>query len=183
MWQLRPRPKETVSLEIPKDTLESLKKVAVNRDMSLEALLKLYIGQSLRQDLAKLFSNRVLEATAQVLARHIQSEEEISTIIQENSVDDIIASGPQAEFLEQAARILKPGERIYINANFSNRYRFGTTTGKKPPDDETLSRLGLQLVRDEGSLDSRFSSLVFRRTDGTEIPRVTVKAVIFERIE
>jgi hypothetical protein len=26
--QLRPRPKETVSLEIPKDTLESLKKVA-----------------------------------------------------------------------------------------------------------------------------------------------------------
>jgi hypothetical protein len=51
--------------------------------MSLEALLKLYIGQSLRQDLAKLFSNRVLEATAQVLARHLQSEEEISTIIQE----------------------------------------------------------------------------------------------------
>jgi hypothetical protein len=37
----------------------------------------------LRQDLAKLFSNRVLEATAQVLAQHIQSEEEISTIIQE----------------------------------------------------------------------------------------------------
>jgi len=81
--QLRPRPKETVSLEISQDTLESLKKVAVSRDMSLEALLKLYIGQSLRQDLAKLFSNRVLEATAQVLARHIQSEEEISTIIQE----------------------------------------------------------------------------------------------------
>ncbi|HEY9675019.1 MAG TPA: hypothetical protein V6D11_26495 [Waterburya sp.] len=51
--------------------------------MSLEALLKLYIGQSLRQDLAKLFSNRVLEATAQALARHIQSEEKISTIIQE----------------------------------------------------------------------------------------------------
>ncbi|HAA27627.1 MAG TPA: hypothetical protein DCE56_08085 [Cyanobacteria bacterium UBA8553] len=81
--QLHPRPKETVSLEIPKDTLNSLKKVAVSRDMSLEALLKIYIGQCLRQDLAKLFSNRVLEATAQVLARHIQSEEEISTIIQE----------------------------------------------------------------------------------------------------
>ncbi len=82
-FQLHPRPKETVSLEIPKDTLESLKKVAVSRDMSLEALLKLYIGQNLRQDLAKLFSNRVLEATAQVLARHIQSEEENLTIIQE----------------------------------------------------------------------------------------------------
>jgi hypothetical protein len=81
--QLHPRPKQTVSLEIPSDTLESLKKVAASRDMSLEALLKFYIGQGLRQDLAKLFSNRILEATAQVLARHIQSEEEISDILQE----------------------------------------------------------------------------------------------------
>jgi len=81
--QLHPRAKETVTIEIPKDTLDSLKKVAANRDMSLEALLKFYIGQGLRQDLAKLFSNRVLEATAQVLGRHINSEEEISTIIQE----------------------------------------------------------------------------------------------------
>jgi transcriptional regulator of met regulon len=81
--QLRSRPHETVSLEIPKDTLESLKKVAESRDMSCEALLKFYIGQGLRQDLAKLFSNRVLEATAQVLARHIQSEAEISDILQE----------------------------------------------------------------------------------------------------
>ncbi|WP_424099667.1 hypothetical protein [Moorena producens] len=45
-----------------------LKKVATSRDMSCEALLKLYIGQGLREDLAKLFSNRVLEATAQVKA-------------------------------------------------------------------------------------------------------------------
>ncbi|BAY31718.1 hypothetical protein NIES2107_36040 [Nostoc carneum NIES-2107] len=80
---LRPRPVETVSIQIPKDTLDSLKKVAVNRDMAVEALLKFYIGQGLRQDLAKLFSDRVLESTAEVLARHIQSEEEISNIIQE----------------------------------------------------------------------------------------------------
>ncbi|NDJ24260.1 hypothetical protein GS682_21940 [Nostoc sp. B(2019)] len=80
---LRPRDTETVSIKIPTDTLESLKKVAANRDMSLEGLLKFYIGQSLRQDLAKLFSERVLESTAQVLARHIQSEEEILKIIQE----------------------------------------------------------------------------------------------------
>ena len=78
-----PRPQETVSLKIPTDTLESLKKVAASRDMSVEALLKFYIGQGLRQDLAKLFSNRVLEATAQVLARHIQSEEEIAHILAE----------------------------------------------------------------------------------------------------
>lgn len=54
--QLHPRSKETVSIEIPEDTLDSLKKVAVSRDMSVEALLKFYIGQGLRQDLAKLFS-------------------------------------------------------------------------------------------------------------------------------
>ncbi|MDZ7960719.1 MAG: hypothetical protein RMY34_23030 [Aulosira sp. DedQUE10] len=80
---LRSRPVETVSIQIPKDTLDSLKKVAVNRDMVLEALLKFYIGQGLRQDLAKLFSERVLQSTAEVLAQHIQSEEEISNIIQE----------------------------------------------------------------------------------------------------
>ncbi len=80
---LRPRATETVSIKIPTNTLQSLKKVAASRDMSVEALLKFYIGQNLRQDLAKLFSDRVIESTAQVLARHIQSEDEIATIIQE----------------------------------------------------------------------------------------------------
>ncbi|MGI2903805.1 BrnT family toxin [Tolypothrix sp. VBCCA 56010] len=51
---LRPRATETVSIKIPTDTLQYLKKVAASRDMSVEALLKLYIGQNLRQDLAKL---------------------------------------------------------------------------------------------------------------------------------
>jgi hypothetical protein len=80
---LKLRETETVSIKIPKETLESLKKVAANRDMSLEGLLKFYIGQSLRQDLSKLFSERVLESTAQVLTRHIQSEDEILAIMQE----------------------------------------------------------------------------------------------------
>ncbi|NEO74950.1 hypothetical protein [Moorena sp. SIO4G3] len=81
--QLHPRPQEKVSLDIPTDTLASLKKVAASRDMSCEALLKLYIGQGLRQDLAKSFSKRVLEATAEVLAKHISSEAEIADILQE----------------------------------------------------------------------------------------------------
>jgi hypothetical protein len=63
--------------------------VAASRDMSVEALLKFYIGQGLRQDLAKLFSERVLETTAQVLARHIQSEEVISAIIREIRVEAV----------------------------------------------------------------------------------------------
>ena len=52
--KVRPREAETVSLQIPKDTLASLKKVAEQRDMSLDALLKLYIGKYLRQDLSQL---------------------------------------------------------------------------------------------------------------------------------
>ena len=79
----RPRATESVSLQIPADTLASLKKVAANRDMSYQALLKLYVGQGLRQDLARMLADRVLETTAQVLAQHIQSEEEVSAIIRE----------------------------------------------------------------------------------------------------
>ncbi|MEG4916378.1 hypothetical protein [Microcoleus sp. B7-D4] len=81
--QLRPRTAERVSLNIPIDTLASLEKIAANRDMSVEALLKFYIGQGLREDLAKVFSERLLDKTAQVLARHLESAEEISTIIRE----------------------------------------------------------------------------------------------------
>jgi hypothetical protein len=79
----RPRPVETVSIEIPTDVLESLKKVAASRDMSYQALLKFYIGQGLRQDLARMFADRILETTAEVLARHLQSEEEVSAIMRE----------------------------------------------------------------------------------------------------
>ena len=45
----RPRATEKVSIEIPKDLLDSLKQVAANRDMSVQALLKSYIGQGSRQ--------------------------------------------------------------------------------------------------------------------------------------
>ena len=47
---IRPRPTEKVSIKIPTDTLESLQKIAALKDMSVEALLKFYIGQGLRQD-------------------------------------------------------------------------------------------------------------------------------------
>lgn len=80
---LRPRPTESVSIDIPTDTLTALKKVAAKRDMSYQALLKFYIGQGLREDLAGLFGDSVLETTAEVLAKHIQSADEVSAILQE----------------------------------------------------------------------------------------------------
>lgn len=81
--RVHPRDSETVSLQIPKDTLESLKKVAEQREMPLEALLKLYVGKCLRQDLSQLFANQVMNSTAKVLARYHHSEEEVSKILQE----------------------------------------------------------------------------------------------------
>jgi hypothetical protein len=81
--KLRTRETESVSIPIPKDTLVSLSKVAASRDMSVSALLKFYIGQGLRHDLAALLGDRVLETTEQVLTKHIQSQEEVSSIIHE----------------------------------------------------------------------------------------------------
>lgn len=40
--RLKPRLTESVTIEIPIDTMESLRRVAANRDMSDAALLKLY---------------------------------------------------------------------------------------------------------------------------------------------
>ncbi|MBL8089276.1 MAG: hypothetical protein KF758_05660 [Anaerolineales bacterium] len=87
--KFRSRDSSPVTIHIPADTLTSLEKIAAGRDMSVEALLKLYIGQSMRHDLAKLSADRVLEKTAQVLKQHIQSEEEISAILKEIRVETI----------------------------------------------------------------------------------------------
>jgi hypothetical protein len=56
-----PRPQEYISLSIPTDTLASLKKIAASRNLFDEALLKLYIGQGLRQDLAKQLGDPLIE--------------------------------------------------------------------------------------------------------------------------
>ncbi len=87
--KLRSRNNKSVTIHIPADTLTSLEKIAAGRDMSVEALLKTYIGQSLRQDLAKLSADRVLEKTEQVLTKHIKSQKEISAILKEIRVESV----------------------------------------------------------------------------------------------
>lgn len=81
--QIRPRPTQAVSIDIPVDAMHTLTKVAANRDMSVQALLKLYVGQGLRQDAAQLYADRVLELTAEVLARHGASANEVAAILHE----------------------------------------------------------------------------------------------------
>ena len=87
--RLRHRPSAAVTLEIPVDTLASLEKVAAGRDMSVDALIKLYVGQGLRQELAKLYADRVLEKTAQVLTHHLQSAEQVATILKEIRIESL----------------------------------------------------------------------------------------------
>jgi hypothetical protein len=41
------------------------------------------------------------------------STSDLGRIFPNNSVDEIVVSGPQAPFIEEAAQILKPGGRIY----------------------------------------------------------------------
>jgi len=84
-----PRETDTISIEIPKDTIANLKKIASRRDMSDQALLKFYIGQGLRHDLTRFFGDFILEKTENVLTRHIQSEEEVSSIIQEIQLEAV----------------------------------------------------------------------------------------------
>ena len=81
--RLRPRASERVALSIPVDLLDKVRAAAAARDMSVEALLKLYIGQGMRQDAALRSLESLLETTAEVLARHIPSEEERAAILRE----------------------------------------------------------------------------------------------------
>ncbi|MGI8544153.1 MAG: hypothetical protein ACR2MD_11855 [Aridibacter sp.] len=85
--KFRERESEEIMLKIPKDVLASLEKVAQKRDMSVQGLLKLYIGQNLRQDLANYFSDNVLEKTEEVLSRHLQNKEEVNEILREIKLD------------------------------------------------------------------------------------------------
>jgi hypothetical protein len=87
--RLHPRPSKPITIHIPADTLASLEKISANRAMSVEALLKLYIGQSMRQDLANLSADRVLKKTEQVLKQHIRSEETVSAILKEIRVESV----------------------------------------------------------------------------------------------
>ena len=78
-----PHQVEVLSISIPVETLAAIKRVAVEQDVPYEALIKYYIGRGLREDLARMMYDRVLDQIPEVLARHIESEEEIAVIIKE----------------------------------------------------------------------------------------------------
>ena len=74
---------ESVAIELPRTAIASLEKVAQNKDMSVKALLKFYIGQGLRQDLSDLSANHLLDAVAEVLGKHLGSAVETEQLMRE----------------------------------------------------------------------------------------------------
>jgi hypothetical protein len=85
---IRPRECESVTLQLPKTVLISLRTVIEKRSMSsVKALIRFYIGRGLRQDLSQLFAEkmteRIMDTTAQVLARHLGSDAEVAAVMKE----------------------------------------------------------------------------------------------------
>ena len=82
IWWRKPESK-SVAIDLPKTAIASLKKVVQNKDMSVKALLKFYIGQGLRQDLSDLSVNQLLGAVAEVLGEHLGSAVETEQLMRE----------------------------------------------------------------------------------------------------
>ena len=74
---------KSVAIELPRTAIASLKKVAQNKDMSVKALLKFYIGRGLRQDLSNLSANQLLDAVAQVLGERLCLQAETEQLMRE----------------------------------------------------------------------------------------------------
>jgi hypothetical protein len=77
---LRRRPSKMVSIRVPKDTLEHLKLIAAQKELGYQSLLKLYIGEGLRRDLAEISRDKIVAKTVAVVRKHIMNEKKIAAI-------------------------------------------------------------------------------------------------------
>ncbi len=80
---IKPRSEEIISIKIPSDTLKQLEEIAQEKDMSLEALIRFYIGKNLREEISQKFAQKLMNSTLKVLSKHISSESEREQIIKE----------------------------------------------------------------------------------------------------
>jgi len=79
------RPMITISLRIPEDVIEDLKRVAPQRGFSgYQPLMRAYVGQGLRADLERLDSDAVA-ALVESLKRHGVSEDTISEALRDTT--------------------------------------------------------------------------------------------------
>jgi hypothetical protein len=79
--EIKERPSKMVSLRIPLDTLEQLKEVAASRDLGYQSLLKLYIGEGLRRDIAATRAQTFIDKTENLLRKHLDDDRKLQTIL------------------------------------------------------------------------------------------------------
>jgi len=78
------RPMTSITLRIPEDLVDDLKRVAPQLGFSgYQPLMRTYIGQGLRQDLARLESQPNLERFVDSLRKHGVAEDTISEAMEE----------------------------------------------------------------------------------------------------
>lgn len=78
------RPMATISIRMPEDVVEDLKRVAPVLGFSgYQPLIRAYIGQGLRKDLERLDQNPGIERLVESLRRQGVAEEVISSAIAE----------------------------------------------------------------------------------------------------
>lgn len=91
------------------------------------------------------------------------------------TVDVIVASNPQADFIPEAAQLPKSGGQLIINATKNNP--FGNL-----PDAAKLKELGLKVVKQQVELLDEFKGSEFKRSDGLPIREAAVKSTVIEKI-
>lgn len=72
-----------ITLDLLDTVIESLEEVAAIKGMTTRALIRRYIGEGLREDLGDIMANRVKNATTQVLIERLESEDEVTAIMDE----------------------------------------------------------------------------------------------------
>jgi hypothetical protein len=87
----RDRPMTTITMRVPEDVIADLKRVAPRLGFSgYQPLIRAYIGQGLRADLARL-QGADLAMIAEVLRRHGVSEEVIAAVVAESESPSAVA--------------------------------------------------------------------------------------------
>ncbi len=81
----RDRPMTTISMRIPEDVVDDLKEIAKKLDFSgYQPLIRAYIGQGLRRDLARL-DRPELAGIEESMRRHGVREETIAAILEDSA--------------------------------------------------------------------------------------------------
>lgn len=76
------RPNKSITMRIPVDVLEDLKRVAPRKGVTgYQGLIKLYIGQALRKDLAELREEEAAERARLILEKHTVAADVIDEVV------------------------------------------------------------------------------------------------------